>query len=241
MKRRIVLLAGAGALVPILAPQGMALATQQPATLHFSPPSTGLILTRTLWRVMHDGEQIMVRRRYDVRFVADGSGYRLDGTLIDATVEAPASLALLADLERKRPDSGMFPVRIDASGTILSDSTAPDTAHHGAAAAVAQSLVSKAPIAGADKREAGQQIAQITAGQGAIGNLPPDLFRPQPGERRERRTIALPGGMAGEVEVAIKVSGVQSDGLPQVVERVVTTMLAGTTRVSREVWTLDPK
>lgn len=241
MKRRALLCAGVAALLPTALAGGMALAAPHLALARFTPPSGDLVMTRTLWRSLHDGGQIMVKRRYDVRFVAENGGYRLDGRLLDAVVDAPADLAMLAELERSRPDTSLFPVRIDGHGRILADGSAPDAASHAQVAALASSMIGNSALALPDKREAGRQLAQITAPPGAIGNLPSDLFTPQTGERRERRRIALPGGTEGEVEVAITVAQDRIDGLPQSVERVITTVLAGTTRVSREVWSFDRK
>jgi len=241
MKRGAFLAAGMAALLPAALLGGMALAAPRASLPRFVPPTNGLVLTRTLWRSLHDGGQIMVRRRYAVQFVAENGGYRLEGQLIEATVDAPAGLAALADLERKRPESGLFPVLLDRDGRILDDGALPSAADHARAAEVARGLIAAAPLGALDKKEAGRQIARIAAAPGAIGHIPADLFTPHTGERRERRRLAVPGGMEGEVEVAVTVAADRVDGLPHSVERVVTTMLAGTTRVSREVWSFDRK
>lgn len=241
MTLQALLLAGVAALLPVAAASELALAAPPAPDTLFSPPANELVLTRTLWRSLHDGQQIMVRRRYDVRFVADGSGYRLDGRLIDATVEAPAALAAFAALERNRVDVSLFPVRIDAQGRILVDGTPPQPGAHAAVDGLARTALGRAQLAAEERGAAGQQLSLLTGGYGAIGNLPPDLFQPQPGERHERRRIALPGGMEGEVEVAVKVAAPRLHSVPQTVERVVTTTLEGTTRVSREVWSFAAK
>ncbi|MEQ1542065.1 MAG: hypothetical protein HOO94_00985 [Novosphingobium sp.] len=241
MTMQSLLLASVAALLPVAAASNLALAAPTLADSRFSPPSSDLVLTRTLWRSLHDGQQIMIRRRYDVRFVADGAGYRLDGHLIDATVEAPAALAAFAALERNRVDVSLFPVRIDAQGRILIDGTPPPPGAHAAVESLARTALGDAPLAKPDEQAARQQLALITGRTGAIGSLPADLFRPQPGERLERRRIALPGGMEGEVEVATKVAASAPHSVPQTVERVITTTLEGTTRVSREVWSFGVK
>lgn len=239
---RGIFLAGVAALLPVAAASSLAhgAPTEAPRP-QFSPPLTDLVLTRTLWRSLHDGAEIMVRRRYDVRFVADGRDYRLDGKLIDAAVAAPPALAAFAAMEKERPDTSLFPVRIDATGRILADGTPPPPGARAQLDQVARFAIGQSGLGAQDKLAANQQLGLLTGGVGAIGNLPSDLFRPQPGERRERRRLSLPGGMEGEVEVAITVRAGAADTLPQTVERVVTTTLEGTTRVSRELWSFEPK
>ena len=69
---------------------------------------------------------------------------------------------------------------------------------------------------------------------------PTDLFTASNGERHQHRTVALPDGSQGEVDVLLKVAVMLPCGMPASFERVVTTQLAGTRRVSRELWTLEP-
>lgn len=239
---RGIFLAGVAALLPVVAASSLAhgAPTEAPRP-PFSPPLTDLVLTRTLWRSLHDGAEIMVRRRYDVQFVADGRDYRLDGKLIDAAVAAPPALAAFAAMEKDRPDTSLFPVRIDATGRILADGTPPPPGAHAQLDRVARSVIEQSGLGAQDKLAANQQLGLLTGGAGAIGNLPSDLFRPQPGERRERRRLSLPGGMEGAIEVAITVRAGAAGTLPQTVERVVTTTLEGTTRVSRELWSFERK
>lgn len=215
MTLQALVLAGAAALLPVAAASELALAAPANADARFLPPASDLVLTRTLWRILHDGQQIVVRRRYDVRFVADGNGYRLEGHLIDATVEAPAALAAFAALERNRVDVSLFPVKIDAQGLILVDGTLPPPGAHAALDSLARAALGQASLAAGDRAAAGQQLGLLSGEPGAIVSLPPDLFQPRPGERRERRRIALPGGAEGDVEVAIKVAASHLHSVPQ--------------------------
>jgi len=91
----------------------------------FAPPSTPLILTRTLYRDLPGGGKIVVTRQYAVQFSTDGDGYRLDGQLLDTMVQVPERLSALAEVERKRPDSGLFPAYLDRNGLIRSDAGSP--------------------------------------------------------------------------------------------------------------------
>ncbi len=239
MSGRAVLLAGVAALVPVLGTSALADAAAQ-VQLRFAPPSAPLVLTRTLYRDLADGKQVVVTRRYKIRFTPDGDGFRVDGTLIDATVDAPPFLARLAEIERTRPDTGVFPAFLDGRGMIRSGTAGrldPQTRQQ--ALASARKVIDEAPAPGETRRETGALLGQVANGGSGAG-WPVFLFNPGPSERVERRQLALPDGGQGEVEVRIRAQGLQPGGLPQRIERVVVTRLAGTERVSREVWTIAP-
>ena len=237
---KVLLLIGAAALIPALAGR---VSAESPAISEqpFSPPDAPQVLTRTVWRTLADGEQIVVRRRYAVQFARQGDGFLLDGRLLDAAVEAPAMLAPLAELERKRSDQGLFPMLLDASGRIRAESKARpiDPALHQNARAQSQSIIATTPLAPAQQRESADFLNQL-ATQGVPAAWPVDLFNPANAERSEHRRIVLPSGLEGEVTVSVKVVGMHSHGLPNAVERTVTTVLAGSARTSREQWTLAP-
>jgi hypothetical protein len=237
---KILLLIGAAALLPPVAGRVSAQAANT-ASQPFAPPESPQVLTRTVWRSLADGKQIMIRRRYAVQFTRLGEGFLLDGKLLDAAVEAPPMLAAMAELERKRGDDGLFPLQLDAAGRILDDARPLRVASglRDNARERAQGLLAATPLASSLQQESGAFLNQLSA-QGVPTAWPADLFNPASGERSERRRIALPGGQEGEVHVSVKVIGAQPEGLPRSVERTVTTVLAGTARTSREQWTLAP-
>ncbi len=236
MIARAALLAGAAALLPLAASGSPARAEGEPSA-HFAPAPSPQILTRTLWRSLHDGAQIMVRRRYEVRFVASGAGYRLDGRQLDVTVEAPEAVAALAEIERARIDETMFPMQLDSRGRIAAvpeRGAAADPARQ-TAIALSQTMLRQSALPLAAKHEAQRQISAI-AGAAAASAWPLDLFDPQGADFADRREIALPGGATGVVEVTVRHHPARQE-----VERTVTTNLAGGARISREVWTLSPE
>lgn len=236
---RAILLAGAAALLPVLGSSSLADAAAQ-VQARFAPPSTPLVLTRTLYRDLSDGKQVVVTRRYAIRISPDGDGFRVDGTLIDATVDAPPFLARLAELERQRPDTGVFPALLDGAGMIRSGNAAPlDPQTRRRAMASARAVIADAPAPVEARRETGSLLNQVANGGSGAG-WPVFLFNPGPTERVERRQLAMPDGGQGEVEVRVRVEGLQPGGLPQRLERVVITRLAGSERTSREVWTITP-
>jgi hypothetical protein len=237
---KVLLLAGAAALLPSVAGQVSA-QSREIAARPFSPPESPLVLTRTVWRTLADGKEIVVRRRYAVQFTRQDDGFLLDGRLLDAAVEAPPLLAAMAELERKRGDDGLFPLMLDAAGRIRDRNGArlapPELRDQ--AQGRAQNLLAATPLDPAQRQETSAFLKALAA-QGAPAAWPADLFNPAPGEHREHRRIALPDGQEGAVDVVVKALGVHPDGLPEAVERTVTTVLAGTARTSREQWTLVP-
>lgn len=239
MSGKIVLLAGAAALLPAIAGQ-VAAQPSELAARPFAPPESPLVLTRTVWRTLADGKEIVVRRRYAVRFSRQEDGFTLEGRLLDASVEAPPMLAALADIERQRSDAGLFPMRLDGAGRIRPGTPAESAPAVRRESAVAQAhgMLAASPLTLTQRQESGTFLRQLAA-QGAAASWPVDLFNPTSAERVERRRISLPGGQEGEVAVSVKALGLQADGLPSEVERTVTTVLAGTARTSRERWTLS--
>ena len=235
----MLLLAGVAALAPAVAGMTQATATVQPAHAAFAPPTTPMIMTRTLVRTLADGKQVIVTRRFAIRFTPEGDGYRLDGQQIGAEVVAPAALAGLAEIERKRVDRGLFPARLDARGMIRAGEPVRDPGTHGAALAQGQQIIAAAAISPAAKRDRSMVLGQVASSTSGSA-WPVFLFNPGSQERVERRKLALSGGGEGEVEVRIIVQGLMACGLPLAVERIVTTRLDGTSRVTREVWTFAP-
>ena len=200
---RAVWFAGASAILPIAA----VCAAEAPKPVGaFMPPSGPQILTRTLRHVMHDGHAVVTRRSYRLRFVAEDTGFRIDGELIDTAVEAPAWLSGIAELERERPDPGMFPIRLDAAGMIVSAPTTATTPQqrHGINLAAAQ--IGRMGNLDADDKAQAQGFVTHFREQPYRTSWPLDLFRPAPGRHRDQRTFTLADGLRGEVTTDILAS-----------------------------------
>jgi hypothetical protein len=240
VRTEALLLAGVAALLPAFGGQAAAQPAET-ASQTFVPPEAPLVLTRTVWRTLADGKEIMVRRRYAVQFTRQAEGYQLDGRLLDAAVEAPPLLDGMAELERRRGDDGLFPVLLDASGRIRAHGSAQAESPglRESASKRAQHLLAATPLPAAQRQDNGNFLSQLAA-QGALAAWPADLFNPASSERSEHHRFALPGGQEGEVAVLVKAKGVTRRGLPESVERTVTTTMEGTLRTSREQWTLAP-
>ena len=243
MTGKAIFLAGVAAILPTAAAFPESATNQEAQVYQFSPPDVPLILTRTVWRSLVDGKEIVSRKRYAVRIVADGGGFKVTGALFESTVEAPPAVAALAEMERRRSDPALLPIRLDADGRILPEPAALDPAARQPGARVAQRLVRSSNIAGADKDQADSLIDQI-AKAGGIAQWPSDLFNPSRQSQHEQRQVALPGGNEGAIDVSITVHGQRQGGqwqggLPTTVERTVVTELDGTRKVSREQWIFE--
>lgn len=237
MSARACLLAGAAILLTALAPIELAQADVSGPQARFAPPIEQLILSRTVIRELSDGKQIKVTRRYTVRFAAVENGFLLDGKLVDVSVDAPPLLGGLAEIERKRDETGMFPVRIDSGGTILAgpsgdqvDQRVRDEMTARATDVLAETGMPK------ENLQLGTRFVAQTMQAPSRTSWPVDLLRIQPGEHRKSRIVPLASGEEGRIEVVTRVDTLLPCGLPRTIERTVTTVLAGTRRVSREIW-----
>ncbi|HMP55521.1 MAG TPA: hypothetical protein PKD92_03005 [Novosphingobium sp.] len=230
--RSAILLAGAAAILP--ATMLSATTPPEPAA-RFSPPDAPLRLTRTLRSPLADGKEIVSRRTYEVAIVPDGDGFRVDGTLVEVAVDAPPQLSPIAEIERRRPDTGLFPLRLDGQGLLVPARRPFDRAALNEAAGVANQVLNRELPGGAPPGVVDGFVAALETGAGE-SRWPADLFRPATGKRVERRRIALPDGGSGEVEVEVVASTGEQDYARM--ERKVTTALGPSKRVTREEWVL---
>ncbi len=240
MKTSLALLAGFAALAPLTGVQIGSAANAEAAT-PFSPPSGPLVLSRTVIRELSDGKQIVVERSFRVQFVASGNGFVLTGAPIGVKVDVPPVLAGMGELERQRSEPGPFPLMIDSRGSIhaANITQAPDQRARAAAQHVGGRLLKSAAVSEQTKRESVQALA-VMAGDTRGSPWPVDLFNATEAERHQHRTLALSDGSQGEVDVLVRVEKWLPCGMPALFERIITTDLSGTRRVSREVWSITP-
>ncbi|MCB2076932.1 MAG: hypothetical protein KDE55_04435 [Novosphingobium sp.] len=213
-----------------------AAATQQGES-GFVAPEAPMLLTRELRRPLPDGKEVVTRRTYEVRFVRVDAGYRIDGKLIDVSVEAPAVLAAIARMEKDRPDEGLFPMHVDESGMLISTGTPEATEAIGRAIAIVSSQLGRMRLATFDRSQAKAFASQFDQRQG-LTPWPVDLFRPGAGQRQDIRQIPLPNGARGHVTVDIDAGVTPGSGLLQWLDRTVTTDLEGNARQTFERFSL---
>lgn len=200
-----------------------------------------MVLSRTVIRELSDGKEIVVKRSFRVQFIASKNGYTVTGIPDGVTVNVPPVLERMADLERQRSEPGPFPLLIDSRGVIhdAGQGGLPDRQARENARRVGSGLLQAAPIADHAKAESIQLLGAL-ASDPRTSPWPADLFSAKDPERRMHRTVALADGSQGEIDVVLRVGKWLPCGIPALFERVITTELGGTRRVSREVWSLAP-
>ena len=216
------------------------------AALAFRPPAGPMLLSRTLRRDLADGKAVITTRRYRVSFTPNASGWRVDGELVGCEVDAPPALAMLAEIERKRRDEGLFPLTLDRNGLIVPASPPADSPGQGrdsveqAIGATLAQLKANPPAAAVGAPIAGflQQL-QVLAAQAALTRWPVTLFLPG-SESRDERRFTLPDGSEGTVTA--EVSNAPAPGLATMgrATRRVVTRIGEDSRTSREEWSLEP-
>jgi hypothetical protein len=204
----------------------------------FRPPLTPMVLTREVRRSLFDGKELVVTRRYRAQFSPTRDGFRLDGALLDTQVLAPERLGALAELEKRRPDAGLFPILIDPTGTIVGDggTVAPMPA---GAQGVAAKFLAGAGLPSALRTQAEGFVAQLFGAQGPVISQWPDwLFRPGDAPRRTSDSLHLPDGTEGRVTISLTPHSASRCGVLQSLERSVETVVNGRARRTQELWTL---
>ncbi|PEQ12166.1 hypothetical protein B2G71_13580 [Novosphingobium sp. PC22D] len=205
-----------------------------PATT-FAPPESPMLLTRTVERTLFDGKLVRARRTYEIRFLPDSGGYRIEGKLLSVKVEVPAKLEALAALERARPDTGLFPMRLDAEGRLLAGKTERAATLDPRAQAAARAMIRSADLSRSEARTASAFVDGI-ARSPTRTEWPVDLFRPATGARR----ASSQGNAGAAFIVDIEADADDRTGLLSDFVRRVTTRLGGRDMVATERWTLAP-
>ena len=240
LRQRTVWLAGAAAIMPIVTFALPAVPTYAGESSSFRPPLDTMLLTRTFRRPLPGGAEVKTQRSYEIHFVSEGDGFRIDGELVESVVDAPPALQALAALERSRPDTGMFPMRLDVRGKLLPKDEPPTSMATQQAGKLAAQQIDEFSLPAAQAREAREFVEQV---KGRTGRTPwpQDLFNPAPGQRQHVQTIPLPNGAQGQVSIEIDARTDEPSGLLATFERTVTTELGSDARVTQETWTLSVK
>ena len=207
----------------------------------FSPPQVPMLLTRELRRWLSDGKQVVSRRSYEVRFVPEAAGYRVDGRLVAVDVEVPPHLEALASLERARSDEGLFPLHLTTRG-LIAEQRAAAVNTGSQTRSLVDTMIAKSPLPSALRGSIKGFVAALLAHpEMASGHWPAELFHPMTGSRREVRNYALADGSPATTTVSIEAQGDGPGGLLQKCHRVVVTEAGGSMQRSEENWTLRPR
>lgn len=205
-----------------------------------APPSAAMRYARTVVRELVDGSPFAVTRAFDVSFERFAGGFMLRGAQADVQVDCPRALSDFAELERARDESALFPIALDAFGQILSSQIATP-AGTDVRRAVNEALgeLARQPISEDEREQLSQFVSVLQqAGQRVTAHMPTDLFAPASLARRDEESIALPGGMEGRVETTFECERDAETGLMRAANRTIVTHVAGTSRCTRERWSL---
>lgn len=238
-RRSVLRLAAGCALAPMLAGRTLA---HSPGKGLFEPPAGSLKYTRRLVRGLRGGYQMSVLRSFAVRFEPQpGGGFALGGEQIAVEVRAPERMAGFAELERRRVERGLFPLMLDARGGIVGGPEPRSSELLDEAVAEARRLLAERAASAGERAEADAFVQLVhQLGAGLCARLPDDLFAPAEHRRVEQRTIELPDGGSGVVEIVFTADADPATGLMQTAQREIVTAIESDRRTTYEDWTLAP-
>lgn len=235
-RRTLLRYAAAAAAFPVAAA-----ASAHPAggSFRFAPPEEPMLYTRRLERALPGASRLVVSRSFAVRFRPWEGGFLVEGEQRDVEVEAPEQLAQFARIEREREERGLFPLLLDAGGTIAGSAGTPTATRLDAAIREALAEIESRGHAPAVRAELVRFVSAFHQSAGRlVTELPHDLFAPHDAPRSERRAVALPGGDSGEVTVTFTAARDPATGLMRQALREVVTELGGERRTTLESWRL---
>ncbi|ANU06783.1 hypothetical protein [Paraurantiacibacter namhicola] len=240
-RRNALKLALYGACAPLFAMRAApALAKSAPAGL-FRPPMSPLCYTRALHRELGRGAHIEVSRAFSVRFSSEAAGFRLDGSQISAEVDMPPSLESLARIERERREDGIFPMQLDNAGAIIGGPDYRADEAIGRAIGVVEQKLATGNFDGADQQViSGMLQAAHRQSESLVATLPVDLFAPRQRATHDSRSVNLPGGSTGRIEVSFEAQVDPETGVLQSAQRRIVTRIGDSARATVESWSLAP-
>ncbi|MEO1969080.1 MAG: hypothetical protein ABGW87_10250 [Sphingomonadaceae bacterium] len=216
-----------------------ALATAERQTV--TAPHGDWILTRIVDRGLGKSAKIIVTRRWLIHFTPATTGITVTGHQISATVDAPPKLAALADIERKRDASDMFPIELGRTGLItnITESSNPQAVAKAVDTAL-QELKERGDKGQSyiDHRSFLLSVNRMSAEQ--VSRIPIDLFFPTPGTSKHDQSMPLANGETGTIAVFHDARTRKHSPLLAHSERLIVTGIGNEKRVSSETWTLAP-
>ncbi len=224
----------AGLAMPLLGAPLKLAARGQPIAF----PARPVLLSRELERDLGQHESVLVVRTWDCSFAQIGAGAAIAAKQVASRVTAPPALAALAEIERDRKVSGLFPMQLDRAGLIVGW---PDEGKSGIEPAVAHALerLEALDLSHAEDADARRYFAEIGKTAAAlVSQVPRDLFFPAEGRSSDKRAMTLPDGTSGSYEVTIEARAKPSSGLLDYSEKRIVTRIGGSERTARERWSI---
>lgn len=199
-------------------------------------------LSRRIERSLGDGASVSVLRDWRVRFVRQGRGIAITGEQVSATVDAPPSLASLADIERRRATDGMWPILLSGDGRIEAAGTGLREEDVDLAIGEAQRVLEGRTMLASDRAEVLRVLSQIhRASSSTLERLPADLFYPDGEPRHSSRQLQLSQDLSGTFDVQYEATASAGGGWLKEARRLVVTRIGDSERRAGEWWTLSPE
>ena len=161
----------------------------------------------------------------------------MDGRLVDVSLRVPPGFEKLAEIERRRPEEGLFPMFLDRNGNLREIALAQDSAATSQAAQIVRSRLDKLPLSAFDKAESRNFVTAVASAP-ATSSWPATVFSPAPGRQQETRSMPLDDGRTGSITVVSDAEVEPGSSLLRRLSRVVTTKVGSSTQRTDENWTL---
>ncbi len=200
-------------------------------------PVRPMRLSRRLERSLRDGANIVVRRSWQIDFAAQGQGIGITGVQLEAQVDAPASLAPLAEIEQSRSTADMWPMLLSGEGRILAAGIETREEDMAAALREAERIIAQRPLPATERETQRQYLAELgRAGSSILDTMPADLFFPAGEPFRSRRIVDLPSGLTGQFEVTYEAHCAPTQNWLERAERHVVTQVGQSQQTANEIW-----
>jgi hypothetical protein len=197
-------------------------------------------LTRVLTRSLGDFETLEVKRSWLIEFHDLPEGIVVSGKQSAVDVTAPAKLAALAEIEERRVEQGVFPLRLDRDGLIANEAEPEVGPALDQAVASAKLIIARQELTAERERETVEYLAIMQrSAQSLVSRLPRDLLYPQQLDWHEERALELPGGLRGEMSVRFSARICPQLALLEHSSRLVETRIGDSARLSSEEWLLS--
>lgn len=220
---------------------GLSLLGSRPAHANTLLPLGNWLLSRLIERQLSDGNFISIARSWGVQFRASATGYEAIGNQLSVEVKAPVRLAELARLEEQRV-SNFLPIAMNSRGMIYSVGDAETDEDLAKAVVLAKQIMAQAGASDAKQDQARQFMSQLQgAAQPVLENLPPDLFFPSGKKVEKTEAVPLPDGTYGQFRLEYLGTPQADTSLLDTAQRIITTTIGQSSRISRETWSLKPR
>lgn len=205
-----------------------------------SAPQAPLHLSRILIRYLSDGEKVVITRRWTIRFTPLAKTTIVTGTPISVQVEVPPYLKDLGALEQRRDSSGPFPITLDGTGHVISQSTDADNDMALSATMRARALLTRVKNGEHTNSESFDFLLGVEKAAGTPQSaIPPNMFEPNPTPVSETATFLLDDGRQGNFTKNCQKIPAGRGSYPYDYACDITTQLGDVTAKTQEIWRFE--